>query len=146
MRYRKRNGQQYSLYRVKYRYTGKTRYTSPFKTWENAERWKNLWEALPRPAQYSGDSIAQVVSNVTPIQPSYGSRYVQQWKVRSERNPSKFYTVSLKHDGSYECSCPHWIYRHKECKHIRKVKGRGCLASKTNFFIDENGVKQCTLI
>jgi hypothetical protein len=33
------------------------------------------------------------------------------------------YTVT--HDnGEWACSCPHWIYRRGECKHIKEVKSR----------------------
>jgi len=42
--------------------------------------------------------------------------------VPSESNPNKTYIVS-KYDDGYACSCPHWINRRKECKHIRHVKG-----------------------
>jgi len=48
--------------------------------------------------------------------------YSNKWDVRSHSDPSKFYTVSLTEDGQYECSCPQWIYRRRECKHIQQVK------------------------
>lgn len=44
-----------------------------------------------------------------------------KWNVQSESNPTKFYTVSRNTDGSFSCSCPAWIYRRKECKHIKGV-------------------------
>jgi len=140
MSYRRRGGQQY---RVKYRYVGKTYYTSQFQTREDAERWAEKWKNLPRPAKYKADSLAQIVSDVEPVQnPTPG--YSRQWKVRSETNPDTTYTVSLKPDGSWECSCPHWIYRHRECKHIRKVKNRP--PAEAGYVIDEYGNKQLTLI
>ena len=49
-------------------------------------------------------------------------RYVQKWRVPSRSDPSKVYTVSKTADGKYECSCPQWIYRRKECYHITLVK------------------------
>jgi len=62
-------------------------------------------------------------------------------------DPSKFYTVSLKFDGSYECFCPHWIYRHRECKHIRKVKSwLNQPPAEAGYVIYEYGNRQLTLI
>lgn len=49
-------------------------------------------------------------------------QYVKRWKVPSSSDASKTYTVALKKDGSYACSCPEWIYRRRECHHIRQVK------------------------
>ena len=101
--------------------------------------------------------MAQVISDVTPLPPSQVTLgYVKQWKVRSERDPSKQYVVSLKPDGTYECSCPHWIYRLKkrggECKHIEKVKAAEASGSvpsagfePANYIIDEYGSKQTLL-
>lgn len=52
--------------------------------------------------------------------------YARQWSVPSDRDPHKQYRVSLTGDGSYKCSCPHWIYRlqktGEDCKHIVDVK------------------------
>ena len=48
--------------------------------------------------------------------------YSNQWSMRSSSDPTKSYKVSLKSDGEYECSCPGWIYRHQDCKHIRQIK------------------------
>jgi len=93
--------------------------------------------------------MAQVISDVTPLPPSQVTLgYVKQWKVRSDRDPDKQYVVSLKPDGTYECSCPHWIYRLKkrggECKHIEKVKAAEASVGfePTNYIIDEHGAKQ----
>jgi len=98
--------------------------------------------------------MAQVISDVTPLPPSQVTPgYVKQWKVRSDRDPNIQYVVSLKPDGTYECSCPHWIYRLKkrggECKHIEKVKLAEAAGSNpavgiepTNYIIDEHGAKQ----
>ena len=49
--------------------------------------------------------------------------YSYKWQVRSHSDPSKHYVVSLRKDGVLECSCPQWIYRRKECKHIQEVRG-----------------------
>ena len=98
--------------------------------------------------------MAQVISDVTPLPPSQVTPgYVKQWKVRSDRDPNIQYVVSLKPDGTYECSCPHRIYRLKkrggECKHIEKVKLAEAAGSNpavgiepTNYIIDEHGAKQ----
>jgi len=48
--------------------------------------------------------------------------YSQKWSVPSSSDPNKTYTVSLTADGEWECSCPQWIYRRQECKHIQRVK------------------------
>jgi len=48
--------------------------------------------------------------------------YSHKWTIPSSSDPSKSYTVSLTDDGQYECSCPQWIYRRRECKHIQQVK------------------------
>lgn len=43
----------------------------------------------------------------------------------SKMAPNGLYTVSKYEDGSWACSCPHFIYRLKqsgdECKHIKAV-------------------------
>jgi len=105
--------------------------------------------------------MAQVISDVTPLPPSQVTPgYVKQWKVRSDRDPNIQYVVSLKPDGTYECSCPHFIYRLRkrggECKHIEKVKAFTSTPGKTplwlkgepeepNFIIDEHGAKQALI-
>ena len=47
-------------------------------------------------------------------------QWVKRWKVLSESSDS-VYTVALHKEGHYGCSCPHWKFRRKECKHIRQV-------------------------
>ena len=37
-------------------------------------------------------------------------------------NKPKKYIVSETVDGEWQCSCPHWKFRRKECSHIRKAK------------------------
>lgn len=48
--------------------------------------------------------------------------YVKQWNVESNSSRGKFYKVSLTENGEYQCSCPAWIYRRKECSHIKMAK------------------------
>jgi Fanconi anemia group M protein len=49
---------------------------------------------------------------------------LRSWRVPSESKPGVEYTVTLGDDGSWSCTCPHYTYRHTECKHILKVKER----------------------
>jgi len=53
---------------------------------------------------------------------SMSRRILNQWDIPSHSGPSKTYKVTLYEDGTYACSCPHWIYRRKECKHIQECK------------------------
>jgi|SRR3990170_3275216 len=52
-------------------------------------------------------------------------KYQKQWEVPSD-NGDKTYKVSLTLEGTYKCSCPHWIFRLQktgdDCKHIMDVK------------------------
>jgi len=57
-------------------------------------------------------------------------KYKKKWKVPSRSDSSKVYTVSLTEDGSYECSCPVWVFRREECPHIRLVKTQATLDGK----------------
>ena len=45
----------------------------------------------------------------------------ETWTVKSETYPDKTYTVTKKDDG-YSCSCPNWVYRRNQCKHILAVR------------------------
>jgi hypothetical protein len=49
------------------------------------------------------------------------NKWVDKWKIQSESNPEKFYTVSRAEDGSFGCSCPVWIFQKKTCKHIQSL-------------------------
>ena len=55
-------------------------------------------------------------------------RYVHQWWVRSETDPTKEYKVSIDENGNYLCSCPAFKFRRgpiaskKPCKHILAVQ------------------------
>ena len=98
------------------------------------------------------------------------SLYIAQWDVESHTTPGKHYTVSLKHDHTWQCSCPQWKFRRKECKHIIEIKtsrqttapqiGETVLVGKTSdgralftsgestapFFVDEDGDQQTVLL
>ena len=54
-------------------------------------------------------------------------KYLKQWSVPSSTNKDKKYKVSMywsevNEAFVFECGCPHWIYRHKECHHIRQIR------------------------
>lgn len=48
--------------------------------------------------------------------------YQHQWSVPSETDDTKVYKVSLTKEGEYKCSCPRWIFKREQCKHIIRVK------------------------
>ncbi len=46
--------------------------------------------------------------------------------VRSDRDPSRFYLVTLNPRGFWECECPAaTFYRSKPCKHVAAVAKEG---------------------
>jgi len=47
--------------------------------------------------------------------------YIRKWRVKSVSG-DKEYVVALTDKGEWQCSCPVWIYRRRECHHIRCVK------------------------
>lgn len=50
--------------------------------------------------------------------------YAQFWKVRSDSDPEKFYTVGRTSEGSFGCNCIGWC-RHvprRDCRHITYVR------------------------
>ena len=49
-------------------------------------------------------------------------RYKQQFNIKSETTKGIKYKVSESFSGKWSCSCPYWIYRHQECKHIKQIK------------------------
>lgn len=49
--------------------------------------------------------------------------YVKQWDVPGSRG--KTWRVSIDDKGNYSCSCPRWIFKREECKHIQDVIGGG---------------------
>ena len=46
----------------------------------------------------------------------------KQWTIQSSSDVNKVYTVTLKADGSWMCTCPHFTFRKKLCKHISDCK------------------------
>lgn len=48
-------------------------------------------------------------------------KWLNKWKVQSESDSTKFYTVSQAENNSFGCSCPQWIFRKQICKHIQGV-------------------------
>lgn len=60
---------------------------------------------------------------VTKIKPS--ASYLNQWLVSSHTDPDKEYKVSQRHDGTWACACPRWIFGKApkaDCKHIIGIK------------------------
>ena len=49
-------------------------------------------------------------------------RYQKQWVVRSVSRPNIVYKISLTMDNQYQCSCPRWVYKREDCKHIRSIR------------------------
>jgi len=56
----------------------------------------------------------------------------EHWETKVTGSKGNVYTVTfsfqpygpVQHD--FECTCPQNKYRHKECKHIKSVKGKRC--------------------
>lgn len=48
----------------------------------------------------------------------------KKWKVKSKSDPNKFYFVTLKPNGKWTCTCPHFVYRKVDCGHIQFVKDK----------------------
>lgn len=70
------------------------------------------------------------------VRVSNSEAYEKQWLIKSFTDPEKSYKVSLRTDGRYECSCPVWIYRRRECKHIEAIKAAR-EDVETEFLIEE---------
>lgn len=51
-------------------------------------------------------------------------KYINQWNVPSDSDPSKNYVVSLTYENEWQCSCFGWTrhFPRKDCKHIRRLK------------------------
>lgn len=47
-------------------------------------------------------------------------KWVKRWDVEGSTGNS--YTVAMDAEGNYGCSCPAWVFRRGECKHIQQVK------------------------
>jgi hypothetical protein len=48
------------------------------------------------------------------------SQWEQQWDVPG--STGRIYKVSRDYSGNYACSCPQWIYKRDDCKHIKAVR------------------------
>lgn len=48
--------------------------------------------------------------------------YIKQWDVQSFTRANVTYKISMDENGNFACSCPQWVYHHKECKHIELIK------------------------
>ena len=46
----------------------------------------------------------------------------KHWTLKSSSNANKSYTITLKADGSWSCTCPQFTFRKKQCKHISECK------------------------
>lgn len=44
--------------------------------------------------------------------------WVKRWATASQTHRGRTYVVALRRDGVVGCSCPHWIYRRSDCRHI----------------------------
>lgn len=49
------------------------------------------------------------------------SKWIARWEAPSNSNPDLSYTVAVTIADEWGCTCPHWIYRRKLCKHIKAV-------------------------
>lgn len=46
------------------------------------------------------------------------------WSVKSSKNPEVTYTVTMVEAYHWECTCPYFVMRHVECKHITMIRGK----------------------
>jgi len=49
-------------------------------------------------------------------------KWKKKWKVPKSSGDG-YWTVSVSEDGKWGCSCPVWIYRRRECHHIKGSPG-----------------------
>lgn len=50
----------------------------------------------------------------------------ENWEVFISKGESKSYMVTKRlEDNVYVCTCPDFLFRKKECKHIREIKEDG---------------------
>jgi uncharacterized Zn finger protein len=56
-----------------------------------------------------------------PYNPRVERHSETSFTVQSESNGSTGYKVEFEH-GVFICTCPHFVFRNVECKHIRAVK------------------------
>lgn len=48
-------------------------------------------------------------------------RQTKTWKIKSSKE-DKYYTVVMFNPASWECDCPHYQFRHTDCRHINIVR------------------------
>ena len=48
----------------------------------------------------------------------------KQWLIESSSDKTKKYTISLQNNGSWTCTCPQYVYRKAECRHIKQCKNK----------------------
>ena len=66
------------------------------------------------------ETVKENPSQAGQVEVEVGSE--NKWEVPSSSNPSKTYTVERKANGTWSCTCPQYLYRKQECKHIKKYK------------------------
>ena len=49
-------------------------------------------------------------------------RWIERFAVSSQTIEGREYVVARDQAGEWGCSCPHWIYRRGQCKHIQTVR------------------------
>jgi len=76
---------------------------------ENGEKFFNARETAENPVK---------VSAATKIKPER----TREWHLESSSESGKLYTITLHYNGSWECTCPQYVFRKKECKHIAQCK------------------------
>lgn len=53
----------------------------------------------------------------------YSARWSEYWAVSSESRAGVIYVVAkARKDGTWGCSCPRWIYKREDCKHIQAAR------------------------
>jgi len=55
------------------------------------------------------------------------------YKVKSQSNNDKWYTVAKDYSSGWTCDCPDFTFRHFECKHVHAVKFSKLLRKKIYF-------------
>jgi predicted nucleic acid-binding Zn finger protein len=60
--------------------------------------------------------------NIQRVRDHETSVWVECYLVPSQSDPNRSYVVSKKRDGTWACSCPRWIFKREDCKHIHELK------------------------
>ncbi len=56
------------------------------------------------------------------VQERRDNHILKKYKIESFTNPNLIYQILEYEDGAFQCSCPDHVHRHRECKHIRRIK------------------------